>query len=420
MNAGMKILHKPSPRDFNLMVIGQIISILGSALLRFALSLYVLDVTGRADIYATLYAVSNIPLLLAPLGGAIADRFNRRNLMVIFDFTSSAVVFCLFFIMGMGVANVAVIGVIMVALSIISALYTPAVIASIPLLVANEKIEGANGIVQAVQALSSVAAPIIGALLYRYVGIMALVAISAVFFFFSAVMEIFIHIPFEKREVTGPIIPAIRNDLREGFCYVVKQSFILKAMILAALLNLILTPYFVVGGPIILRVTMESSDTMFGVGLALINAATILGALTIGYFAKHIKVQTIYKVALLIAVLVIPMALALTPFVLSLGYTLSFVLFTASAVPIAMFMTILSIYVIAKVQKVTPNENLGKVMAIIMAVAQCAAPLGQFIYGFAFEAFSVNVYIPTLALAVLMIGFAVFAKHLMKNEKEMD
>ena len=71
-----------SLKDFHLMVSGQIITILGSTLLRFALSLYVLDITGRADIFAGLYAVTSIPFLLAPLG-AIADRFNRRNVMVI-------------------------------------------------------------------------------------------------------------------------------------------------------------------------------------------------------------------------------------------------------------------------------------------------------------------------------------------------
>ena len=50
-----------SLKDFHLMVSGQIITILGSTLLRFALSLYVLDITGRADIFAGLYAVTSIP-----------------------------------------------------------------------------------------------------------------------------------------------------------------------------------------------------------------------------------------------------------------------------------------------------------------------------------------------------------------------
>ena len=93
-----KLSNIPSPKYFNLMVLGQIISVLGAALLRFALSLYILDTTGSESLFAAMYAISNIPLLLAPLGGAIADRFNRRNLMVIFDFTSSAIVLCLIYL----------------------------------------------------------------------------------------------------------------------------------------------------------------------------------------------------------------------------------------------------------------------------------------------------------------------------------
>lgn len=216
---------KSSPKDFNLMVLGQVVSILGSALLRFALSLYVLDITGREDIFAALFAVSNIPLLLSPLGGAIADRFNRRNLMVIYDFTSSAIVLCLILFMAGGSASVALIGEIMVLLSIISSLYTPSVTASIPLLAEETKLEGANGIVQAVQALSQVAAPILGGILYGIMGVQFLVIMSCAAFFLSAVMEIFIKIPFEKRKQEGNIVLTIVRDMKEGFVYVVKQPF---------------------------------------------------------------------------------------------------------------------------------------------------------------------------------------------------
>ncbi len=146
------------------MVAGQIISVLGSVLLRFALSLYVLDLTGRADIYASLYAMSNIPLLLAPLGGVLADRFNRRNLMVNFDFASGAVILIYILFMLSGYTSVLLIAVIMIIFSIISAMYTPAVTASIPLLVEKEKLEGANGLIQAIQALSAVIAPV-----YRWI-----------------------------------------------------------------------------------------------------------------------------------------------------------------------------------------------------------------------------------------------------------
>ena len=141
----------------------------------------------------------------------------------------------------------------------------------------------------AVQALSGVAAPIVGGVLYGIVGMQPLIIISCTSFFLSAVMEIFIKIPFVKRAYHGHIVSTIAEDLKDGFVYVVKQPFILKSMVLAALLNLLLTPYFIVGIPIILRVTMQSSETLYGFGIGLINLAAIIGALTIGIFARQMS-----------------------------------------------------------------------------------------------------------------------------------
>lgn len=156
------ITEKGYSKDFFIMVVGQIISILGSALLRFALSLFVLDMTGRADLFALLFAISCLPILLTPFGGAIADRFNRRNLMVLFDFISSAIVFIFFFVLLTDNHSVLSIGFVMVLLSLVSAMYTPAVMASIPILVSEQKLEQANGIVNGVQALAGVTAPVLG------------------------------------------------------------------------------------------------------------------------------------------------------------------------------------------------------------------------------------------------------------------
>ena len=407
---------KPSPKDFNLMVLGQIISILGAALLRFALSLYVLDLTGRADLFATLYAVSNIPLLLTPLGGAIADRYNRRNLMVIYDFTSSFIVLCLFLFMSAGRTPIALIGLVMVLLSIISSMYSPTVNASVPLLVENKKIEQANGIVTAVQALSGVAAPILGGIIYDLVGVNTLVILSSIAFFLSAVMEIFIKIPFQKREFTGNAVKGIARDMREGFKFVVMQPFILKSMILAALLNLVLSPLILVSSPVILRVTMQSTDQIYGVGMGIINLASVLGALTVGLFTKKLRINSVYRWLIVTAVLILPISLSVTPFMLKLGYYPSFSLFMLGVVPISMILSILSIFVISKIQKNTPNENLGKVMAIIMAVAQCTAPVGQFLFGIVFEGFQSSVYIPITASSIITFIIAAAARRSLKNE----
>lgn len=408
------------PGNFRLMVLGQIISVFGSALLRFALSLYILDVTGSESLFATLYAISSLPLLLAPLGGAVADRFNRRNLMVIFDFASSAVVLSLVVLMGIGRAPVWVIGSVMVILSAVSALYTPAVTASIPSLVESDKLEGANGIVQAVQALSGIAAPVLGGVLYGVFGVRVLISMSCAAFFLSAVMELFIHIPFVERPHQGSMAATIASDLRDGFAYVKNEPFILKSTLMATMLNLVLTPLFFVGVPIILRVTMNSGDALYGLSMGIVQLATIVGALSVGIFAKKMQMNTVYRWSLATSALLIPMALSITPFMLRRGHYSPLILFMMCAVPIAAAVTIMSIFVITKVQKKTPCEHLGKVMAIIMAVAQCAAPLGQMIYGITFEAFSDTLYLPVFAVSLMMLGITAVSRQMMKNEREPE
>lgn len=414
-NVNYTIAQK-SNASFHFIVFGQIISIMGSTLLRFALSLYVLDLTGRADLFATLYAVSSLPMLLAPIGGAIADRFNRRNLIVLCDITNSVVVLISVALLSVNKFSVPLIGMVMVMLATISAMYTPTVSSCVPLLVEESKLEGANGIVQGVQALSGIVSPLLGALLYGIIGIKTLIIISGVAFILSAFMESFVKIPYHKRKQSGHIIPTIAKDMKEGFIYIVKQPFILKCMIFAAILNLFLSPFFIVGVPVILRVTMNSTDTMYGIGVSITEFGMILGAMTAGLFAKNMRVSTLSRWLVGIALLIMPLAISLLPSMLNLGYYPSFILFFLFTVPILMILTSISIYIITHVQRETPNDLLGKVMAIIMAVAQCVAPIGQIIYGLLFETFSLMVFIPTIILSIITLLLALTAKILFKNE----
>ena len=80
-------------KDFMLVIIGQIISLFGNATIRFALPLYLLNLTGSSALYGTVTACAFIPaILLSPIGGIVADRINKRNIMVILDFFTATVI----------------------------------------------------------------------------------------------------------------------------------------------------------------------------------------------------------------------------------------------------------------------------------------------------------------------------------------
>ena len=74
MEAGSgKLFHK----DFTLVVLGQIISLFGNAILRFALPLYILELSGSAALFGAVSAMSFLPMIImSPIGGMIADRMN--------------------------------------------------------------------------------------------------------------------------------------------------------------------------------------------------------------------------------------------------------------------------------------------------------------------------------------------------------
>jgi MFS family permease len=408
-----KLLNK----NFVILVIGQILSVLGSAVLRFAIDLHVLDVSGRADVFAMVLALSLIPyVIFAPIGGVIADRFNRRNLMVLLDFLNGAVVAALILLFLMDQASLVAITIVLILLSLISAVYQPTVQASVPMLVGEESLASANGLVSALNSLSSLCAPVLGGVLYALLGIDVLLTISSIVFILAAIMEIFIKMPFIKPEGTGSLLQIVKADLKQGFSYMVHEnSLILKTCVLATFLNLILSAFLVVGTPYILRMVMHSNNGMYSIGMMLAEVGTILGALTAGKYTQKMTIRGLYKWLLLLAGALLPMALAVTSGILHLGYFPSFVLYFVFAVLIMSVATIITIFVITKIQTETPNELLGKIMSIVLALSTCAIPLGQMFYGILLEKFKNSIFIPILLVAMLTAILALSAKVMLTN-----
>jgi MFS family permease len=232
-------------------------------------------------------------------------------------------------------------------------------------------------------------------------------------------MERFINIPYSKRPHEGGIVFALASEMKDGFAFVWKDKPILRLMVVAALLNLALTPCFVVACPLVLRVTMHSTETMYGVGMGIINAASILGAFSIGAFSKKMSMPGMWRWIFGIALTLIPMAICVTPIMLGLGFWPSFIIFMLSMLVMAAAGTIISIFAIVRIQAKTPIENLGKVMDIVQAVAQCAAPVGQMLYGAAFQAFLGAAYIPLLLVGALTMAIAFIAKAMLKDKDEL-
>lgn len=122
-------------RDMTILVLGQVISLFGNAIVRFALPLYLLRETNSPSLFGVVTACSFLPMVVFSfLGGGIADRVNKRNIMVALDFATSLLMVGLALALEVLPLVPLLIGVLMLLYGI-SGAYQPSVQASLPLLV---------------------------------------------------------------------------------------------------------------------------------------------------------------------------------------------------------------------------------------------------------------------------------------------
>ncbi|MEG0388371.1 MAG: MFS transporter, partial [Niameybacter sp.] len=177
-------------KNFTLVVLGQIISLFGNAILRFALPLYLLRETGSAALFGIVTACSFLPMIiLSFLGGVLADRVNKRNIMVVLDFLTASIIFVLFLSLGK-LPIVPLFIIVLMLLYGISGTYQPTVQASIPFLVSTKNILSAGAVISQIGALAGLLGPIIGGMLYGAFGIIPILMISIICFVLSAIMEL--------------------------------------------------------------------------------------------------------------------------------------------------------------------------------------------------------------------------------------
>ena len=137
-------------RDFTLVVIGQVISLFGNAILRFALPLYLLRQTGSAALLGAVGAAAFIPAVLcSPIGGVVADRVNKRDMMVALDFSTAGLILAFTLLLGQLPLVPLMIACLMLLYGI-AGTYQPAVQASIPLLAGLDQLTRANAVINMV------------------------------------------------------------------------------------------------------------------------------------------------------------------------------------------------------------------------------------------------------------------------------
>lgn len=374
-------------RDFTLVVIGQIISLFGNAVLRFALPLYLLNLTGSSALYGTVMACALIPtVLMSPVGGMIADRVNKRNIMVALDFFT-ALVIAVFSVLMNGVNLVVLLTVTLMLLFGIAGAYQPAVQASIPALVCQEHLMAANSIINTISSFAALIGPVIGGILYSAYGLKPILWVCMVCFFISAVMELFIQIPFLRQVSEGSVWKLVKSDFADSIRFIRKDKpAIGKAVWIVCGINLFLSAMISVGVPYLITevIDIEASlaNRLYGFTEGAMAAGGLTGGICAGVFGNKLSIHKSCNLLIAGAMGIFPVAAVLLLFPSGM---VNYLVLTVCCFGIMIVSTIFSIQMISFFQRVTPQNIIGKVIAVIMMTVTCAQPLGNALYGVLFE-----------------------------------
>ncbi len=404
-------------KDFTLVVIGQIISLFGNATIRFALPLYLLNLTGSSALYGTVTACAFIPaILLSPIGGIVADRVNKRNIMVILDFFTAAVILAFSLLMN-EVNLLFLLTVTLMLLYGIAGAYQPSVQASIPALTSQEHFMAANSIINTISSFASLIGPVLGGVLYSVYGLKPVLWVCMVCFMMSAVMEIFIQIPFRKQASEGGILKTVRTDFAESIRLIRKEKPVIGKVVLSVCgINLFLSAMLIVALPYLITEVLafeaSQANRLYGFAEGALAAGGLAGGIGAGIFANKLAVHKSGNFIVACAVCVFPMSASL---VLFSSAIVNYIIITVCSFAITTCSALFTVQMMSLIQTETPQNLIGKVIAVILTVSMCAQPLGNAFYGILFEICKGREYAAVLFSGVVSLVIAIQTRKTLKG-----
>lgn len=389
-------------KNFTLLVLGQVSSLFGNYILRLALSMYVLELTGSAAVFAGLLSAATIPtILLSPVGGILADRADRRNIMVALDAMTGTAVLCAALLLSEQRALV-VIGALLVLLSVLGAFETPTVQACIPSMLTGDNIIRGNAVVNQTASISYLTAPLLGGIFYSAFGIKPVMYASVLCFFVTAFLECFIRLDYRPAGFGGNALAVAKADFLDSVRFIGKERRdILRILLLAALSRFFVMGVTLVGLPFLVRTVLGLDARYYGAAESVLAVAVIAGSMAAGVLAGKIQKGGLSAMLAAVGLCIVPAGLAfLLPAGTGVRYAVLVAAFCGMQIAISMF----SIYAVSMIQQGTPEYMIGKVMAYTSAITMCAQPAGQMVYGFLFDGCKEAVWLVLIPTGVIVCG----------------
>ncbi|PFD38728.1 MFS transporter [Bacillus cereus] len=404
---------KIATRNIILMMIGKMTSLLGAGIYTFAMGLYVLKTTGSGMGFATTLICGSIPrMVCGPIAGAVADRVNRRWLIIGMDLLSSLTMLIMFILATIFGPSLLFIYVSAALLSICASFYSVALTSSIPNLVDEERIQKASALNQTAASLSNILAPIIGGVVFGFFSIKSFFLLNSITFFLAVIIQLFIVFDLYKKEVAESKEHFL-TSIKEGFLYVKRQHEIYGLMKIALWVNFFASALFV-ALPYIIVQNLHLSSKQLGTVEGMLAVGMLIGAIVLSVRKETNNLfRSVYVGLFLFASLSLS---TIFPLLVTIPKIASFIYYIAFMLLTGISMMVVNIPMQVHIQKTTDPSYLGRVFGLLETISTAIAPLGMIVYGFLLDMMPTSIVMITLGGGLLLVVLVGIKQHGMKKQ----
>ena len=383
---------------------GRLVSLIGTGIQDVAVPLFILDITGSGTAMGAFMIITVAPrLILVPIAGVIGDRVNRKWIMVWMDFGRGITIMILVVLAFRSMITIPVLYLAQFTMALMNALFGPATMAMLPDIVEDENLVRANSILGSVNSISMIVGPGLGGVIYGLGGIQAVFLINSVSFLLSGISELFIV--YEQKTIHMEGVREVVHDLIEGFKFVKIHTGLFIILMVALVLNFLISPLFSVLFPYVMRLVIRFSSSQFGFLEAAFVIGTLVGNIIIGTWLANAKVKTmVIRGLFLQAFFLLIFAGMIFPSVINFfghGSWDFFNLFFVILIIVGLFNAFINTPLLVEIQRLAPTEFRARVFSVLEVMAQGVVPIGFGIMGILLD--RIQPHVIALSLLILMI-----------------
>jgi len=376
-------INRKEMSNILLFSLGKLISLFGTSIYIFAIGLYVLKETGSGLSFATTLVLGMLPIvLITPFAGVLADKLNKKLLVVLMDIFNGLLFIGLYFISGKYGLNIFMIYTSIVMMSIFTTIFGISMETGKPNIVTEKNLMNINSISKIIDSTSIILGPMVGGFIYAFIDIRLFIIINGITFIFSGITEMFIDFKLNEELLDKKDKIRLFDDITDGFRYLKNKQQIISLLIILIAVNFFISYAITVPLPYIINNVLGLKPEYFGIIEAAFPVGMIIGAILVKRFFEKLNINKLFLSAnFVIAISMIMIGLPVLPHNIAITTEIILIYYIVIMIFLGIAISFIDIPLLYILQSRISTEYRGRVLGLGMSIAKIVAPLGLILSG---------------------------------------